>query len=141
RALFGQILDLCRRAGLARLGHVSLDGTKVRANASKHKAMSYGRMLSKERSLQEEVERWFDEAERQDAEEDAEFGPDDDGYSLPEELKEPQRRLAVIQAAKARLEEEARQKAEMVGEDPGTATVSERAQTNFTDPESRIMHT
>jgi len=140
-ALFGQFLELCRRAGLVRLGHVSLDGTKVRANASKHKAMSYGRMLTKERSLQEEIERWFEEAERQDAEEDEEFGPDDDGYSLPEELKEPQRRLAVIRAAKARLEEEARRKAEEAGKDPAQAVVSERAQTNFTDPDSRIMHT
>jgi len=140
-ALFGQILELCRRVGLVRLGHVSLDGTKVRANASKHKAMSYGRMLTKERSLQEEIERWFEEAERQDAEEDEEFGPDDDGYSLPEELKEPQRRLAVIRAAKARLEEEARRKAEEAGKDPAQAVVSERAQTNFTDPDSRIMHT
>jgi hypothetical protein len=141
RGLFGQVLAMCRRAGLARLGHVSLDGTKVRANASKHKAMSYGRMLRKEQALEGEIERWFDEAERQDAEEDEEFGPDDDGYSLPEELSEPARRLEVIQAAKARLEEEARRKAEDVGEDPDEAVVSERAQTNFTDPESHIMHT
>jgi transposase len=134
RTLFGQILDLCRQAGLVRLGHVSLDGTKIRANASKHKAMSYDRMLLKEHALQEEIDRWFTEAERQDAEENAEFGPDDDGYSLPEELKEPQRRLAVIRAAKARLEEEAQRKAEDDGEDPAGATVSPRAQTNFTDP-------
>ena len=67
--LFRQVLALCRKAGLVRLGHVSLDGTKVRANASKHKAMSYGRMLSKEQALEEEICGWFEEAERQDAEE------------------------------------------------------------------------
>lgn len=139
--LFRQVLALCRRAGLVRLGHVSLDGTKVRANASKHKAMSYGRMLAKERALEEEIRSWFERAEREDAAEDEEFGPDDDGYSLPEELREPQKRLEVIRAAKARLEEEARRKAEEAGKDPAEAVVSERAQTNFTDPESRIMHT
>lgn len=141
RDLFRQVLELCRQAGLVRLGHVSLDGTKVRANASKHKAMSYGRMLVKERALEEEIERWFEEAEREDAEEDEEHGPDDDGYSLPEELREPQKRLEVIRAAKARLEEEARRKAEEAGKDPAQAVVSPRTQTNFTDPESRIMHT
>jgi transposase/IS5 family transposase len=139
--LFRQVLAMCRRAGLVRLGHVSLDGTKVRANASKHKAMSYGRMLAKERALEEEIRSWFERAEREDREEDEEFGPEDDGYSLPEELKEPQRRLEVIRAAKERLEEEARRKAEEAGKDPAEAVVSERAQTNFTDPESRIMHT
>jgi transposase/IS5 family transposase len=139
--LFKQVLGLCQRAGLVRLGHVSLDGTKVRANASKHKAMSYRRMLAKERSLEEEIKRWLDEGERQDAEEDEEFGPDDDGYSLPDELREPQRRLEVIRAAKARLEEEARRKMKEAGKDSAQAQVSERAQSNFTDPESRIMHT
>lgn len=139
--LFTQVLGLCRAAGLVRLGHVSLDGTKVRANASKHKAMSYGRMLSKERALKEEIESWFEEAERQDAEEDDAYGPDDDGFSLPPELREAVKRLATIQAAKARLEEEARQKAEREGKDPQEASVPERAQTNFTDSDSRIMHT
>ena len=138
--LFSQVLALCRAAGLV-LGHVSLDGTKVRANASKHKAMSYGRMLVKEQALEEEIERWFAEAERQDAEEDREHGADDDGYSLPPALAEPQKRLETIRAAKARLEEEARRKMEEAGKDPEHAVVSERAQTNFTDPESRIMHT
>lgn len=139
--LFGQVLALCAAAGLVRLGHVSLDGTKVRANASKHKAMSYGRMLVKEQALAEEIGRWFAEAERQDAEEDHEHGADDDGYSLPEELAEPQKRLETIRAAKARLEEEARRKLEEAGKDPEGAVVSERAQSNFTDPQSRIMHT
>jgi transposase len=141
KELFGQVLALCREAGLVRLGHVSLDGTKLRANASKHKAMSYGRMLSKERSLEEEIARWFEEADRQDAEDDAAYGADDDGYSLPPELAEPQKRLERIRAAKARLEQQAREKAEREGKDPEQAVVSEKAQSNFTDPESRIMHT
>src|SRR3990172_4196299 len=73
-----QVLQLCRAAGLVRLGHVSMDGTKVRANASKHKAMSYGRMVEKERELEEEIQRWLEEGERQDAEEDEAYGPEDD---------------------------------------------------------------
>lgn len=139
--LFLQVLLLCREAGLVRLGHVSLDGTKVRANASKHKAMSYGRMLQKEPVLEAEIARWLDEGRRQDREEDAEHGPDDDGWSLPDELKETKRRLEKIKAGKARLEEMVREKAEADGKDPAEAVVPERAQTNFTDPESRIMKT
>lgn len=141
QGLFRQVLQLCRAAGLVRLGHVSLDGTKVRANVSKHKAMSYGRMVSKERELEEEVRRWLEEGERQDAAEDEAYGPDDDGYSLPEELRDAERRLEAIRAAKARLEQEAREKAEREGKDAEEALVSDRAQTSFTDPESRIMHT
>jgi transposase len=141
RGLFLQVLLLCREAGLVRLGHISLDGTKLRANASKHKAMSYGRMLQKEPVLAAEVARWLEEGQRQDAAEDAEHGPDDDGWSLPEELKETNRRLAKIRAGKARLEAMCREKAVERGEDPEQARVPERAQTNFTDPESRIMHT
>ncbi len=140
-ALFDQVLELCREAGLVRLGHVSLDGTKVRANASKHKAMSYGRMLSKEQTYQEEIERWFAEAERQDAADDEDFGPDDDGFSLPDEFALVEKRLQAIRWAKAQLEEEAREKAEREGRDPDKAEVSERAQMNFTDPDSHIMHT
>ena len=139
--LFAQVLALCRSAGLVRLGHVSLDGTKVRANASKHKAMSYGRMQSREQRYEEEIQGWFAEAERQDVEDDHEHGPDDDGYSLPPELATVERRLTAIREAKKRLEREAREKAEREGRDPEEAVVSERAQANFTDPESRIMHT
>ncbi|MCE7927144.1 MAG: IS1182 family transposase [Dehalococcoidia bacterium] len=139
--IFVQVLLLCREAGLVRLGHVSLDGTKIRANASKHKAMSYGRMLSREKALEEEVARWQEEAERQDREEDARYGPDDDGYSLPPELAEPQERLQRIREAKARLEQQARARAAAEGREPAEAVVAARAQTNFTDPESRIMHT
>jgi transposase len=139
--LFLQVLVLCREAGLVRLGHISLDGTKLRANASKHKAMSYGRMLQREPALAQEVARWLEEGRRQDAAEDAEHGPDDDGWSLPEELTETSRRLEKIREGKARLEALARERALAAGEDPAQAEVPERAQTNFTDPESRIMHT
>jgi len=139
--LFLQVLVLCREAGLVRLGHISLDGTKLRANASKHKAMSYGRMLQKEPVLAAEVARWLEEGRRQDAAEDAEHGPDDDGWSLPDELRESARRLEKVREGKARLEAMARERAVAAGEDPAQAEVPERAQTNFTDPESRIMHT
>lgn len=141
KGLFLQVLVLCREARLVRLGHISLDGTKMRANASKHKAMSYGRMLQKEPVLEAEIARWMEEGRRQDAEEDAEHGPDDDGWSLPEELKETSRRLERIRQGKARLEEMARQKAVAEGKNANEVRVPERAQTNFTDPESRIMST
>lgn len=141
QGLFLQVLLLCREAGLVRLGHVSLDGTKVRANASKHKAMSYGRMLQKEPQLEAEIASWLEEGKRQDKEEDAEHGPNDDGWSMPDELKETSRRLAKIRAGKARLEAIAREKAIDNGKNPDEAPVPERAQTNFTDSESRIMMT
>jgi IS5 family transposase len=118
-----------------------LDGTKIRANASKHKAMSYSRMVSREKALEEEVARWQEEAERADREEDARYGPDDDGYSLPPDVADPKKRLQRIKEAKARLEQQAREKAEAEGRDPAKAVALEKAQTNFTDPESRIMHT
>ena len=141
KGLFLQVLLLCREAGLVRLGHVSLDGTKIRANASKHKAMSYGRMLQKEPRLAAEIERWLQEGRRQDAEEDEEHGPDDDGWSLPDDLKETSQRLEKIRQGKARLEAMFGEKAIEKGKDPEEARVPERAQTNFTDPESRIMST
>jgi len=139
--LFLQVLLLCREAGLVRLGHVSLDGTKVRANASKRKAMSYDRMLQKEPLLEAEIARWLEEGQRQDTAEDEEHGPHDDGWSLPDEFKETSRRLEKIKAGKARLEAMFREKAVENGKDPDQAKVPERAQTNFTDPESRIMKT
>jgi hypothetical protein len=104
--------------------------------------MSYGRMLSREQALEEEVARWQEEAERQaSSEEDELYGRDDGGYSLPPELREPGKRLQRIREAKARLEQRARTKAEAEGKDPAEAVVAERAQSNFTGPESRIMHT
>ena len=141
--LFAQVLRLCQEADLVRLGHISLDGTKLRANASRHKAMSYGRMLSKEEVLEAELRRWLEEGIRQDKEEDEEYGPDDDGWSMPKEaeMKVVRRKLEHIKAGKARLQAMFREKAAGKGKDPDEARVPERAQTNFTDPESRIMKT
>ena len=139
--LFVQVLRLCQEAGLVRLGHISLDGTKLRANASRHKAMSYGRMLSKEAVLEAELRRLLEEGIRQDEKEDEEHGPDDDGWSLPEEGKVIAEKLGRLKEGKERLEEQARAKAVAEGKDPEQAEVPARAQTNFTDPDSRIMKT
>lgn len=129
--LFDQVLQLCRKAGLAKLGHVAVDGTKVRANASKHKAMSYARMKEEEQRRREQIRRWFKECAATDAAEDELYGPEKAGYELPEELKDPKRRLEKIREAKAALEAEARKK--------GKEEPEPKAQRNFTDPESRIM--
>lgn len=141
QGLFSQVLELCRKAGLVRLGHVALDGTKIRANASKHKAMSYERLLAKRHSLEEEIAGWFEEAERQDAAEDEEHGPDDDGFSLPKGWEETLKRLAKVEDAQALLEEQAKEKVVQAGQEPEAAKVHAKAQANFTDPDSRLMHT
>jgi len=166
-ALFTQGLDLCRRAGLVKLGHVALDGTKVLANASKHKAMSYGRMTEAEPRLQQEIAALLAEAQRVDAAEDAQYGKGRRGDELPAELARRESRLAKIRAAKAALEAEAQahavaaaaaaqakladreRRATETGRkpsgppptvpDPTQATPPPKAQRNFTDPESRIM--
>ncbi len=132
-ALFLDILHLCQAAGLVRLGRVALDGTKVKANASKHKAMSYARMDEREAALAAEVKRILEEAEAIDAAEDAEYG-DARGDELPAALRTREGRLRAIREARAALEEEARERSG----DP-EAVPEPRAQRNFTDPESRIM--
>ena len=132
-ALFTQVLVLCQRAGLVKLGRVALDGTKVKANASRHKAMSYGRMAEREAQLAAQVKAILDEAEAVDAAEDAEFG-DARGDELPPGLRTREGRLARIREAKAALEREAR---ERTGQ--AEAIPEPTAQRNFTDPESRIM--
>jgi len=130
---FVQVLKLCQKAGLVKLGHVALDGTKVKANASKHKAMSYGRMKQEEARLEEEVKRLLKEAEVVDEEEDRRYGKDKRGDELPRELARRESRLKKIREAKAALEaeEEARTAQAVAPED--------KRQHNFTDPESRIM--
>ena len=135
--LFLQVLQLCREAGLVKLGHVAIDGTKIRANASKHKAMSYDRMAQEEARLRAEIERMFAESDAIDAEEDARYGPDRRGDELPPELAHRKSRLRKIREAKAALEEQARAAAEASGK--GDGIPSPKAQRNFTDPESRIM--
>ena len=139
--LFLQVLAFCQGAGMVKLGHVALDGTKVKANASKHKAMSYQRMKEKEAQLQGEVDELLRWAQEVDEEEDRRYGKDKRGDELPEELSFREGRLERIREAMAALEAEAQaaaQEAEAAGrEHPGVP--EEKAQRNFTDPQSRIM--
>jgi transposase len=109
--LFMQVLRLCQRVGLVKLGPVALDGTKIKANASKHKAMSYGRMGEAEKKLEDQVKTLLAEAARVDAEEDGKYGKGKRGDELPRELVRRESRLARIREAKAALEEEAREDA------------------------------
>lgn len=99
---------LCQTAGLVKLGHVAVDGTKLRANASRHKAMSYGRMKQAEPKLEAEMEAWLKAAEAQDAADDAELGADARGDETPDWMADKQKRLERIRQAKAELEAEAK---------------------------------
>jgi transposase len=160
--LFVQALRLCRQARLVGLGALALDGTKLRANASRHKAMSYERMVKKEARLEAEiaalrrnVDALLEAAERVDAAEDERFGPDRRGDELPQELQRREQRLAVIREAKQALEAEAfaresarRAELEAQGKKPRPPREGRdpfkpkpTAQRNFTDPESKIMKT
>jgi transposase len=140
-ALFTQVLRLCRRAGLVKLGQVAIDGTRVKANASKHKAMSYGRMTQQDAALQAEIAELLRRAEQADRDEDARYGADRRGDELPAELARRESRLQKIQEAKAALEAEAREQARAAGKDPSQAAPPDTAQRNFTDPESKIQKT
>jgi transposase/IS5 family transposase len=160
--LFVQALRLCKQASLVGLGSLALDGTKLRANASRHKAMSYERMVKKEQQLEAEIAELrrnvgalLSEAERIDEQEDERFGADRRGDELPEELQRRETRLAKIKEAKEALEAQAREaerarRAEMAaeGKQPRTPpngrdpfAPKPTAQRNFTDPESKIMKT
>jgi transposase len=160
-ALFVQVLKLAEKAGLVKLGHVALDGTKIKANASKHKAMSYDRMKKREAELKAEVERWLEAAAAADAEEDRLYG-DKRGDEMPDWVADKQKRLEKIRAAKAELEAEAKAAAEEEARRRAAAEekrIAEgrkkngktpappkqepdgKAQRNFTDPESRILKT
>lgn len=159
--LFVQVLQLAEKAGLAKLGHVALDGTKIKANASKHKAMSYARMKKREADLQAEVDCWLAAAEAADAEEDELHG-DKRGDEMPAWVADKEKRLAKIREAKAALEAEAKAaaeakvSAEREAEEKRRAEGRKRsgkkprlpsqepdakAQRNFTDPESRVLLT
>ena len=165
--LFTQALLLCAEAGLVKLGHVAIDGTKIKANASKHKAMSYKRMNETEARLKQEIDGLLAGAEKIDAAEDAQLGKDRQGDELPDELQRRESRLKKIQEAKAALEKAAREQAEQERSeteqklaereeeeqrtgrkkrgrkpklpDPEQARPDDTAQRNFVDPESRIM--
>ena len=139
--LFQQVLRLCRRAGLVKLGQVAVDGTKIKANASKHKAMSYRRMQEADAALTAEVVELLRRAEAADHDEDARDGPDQRGDELPAELARRESRLAKIREAKAALEADARTQAQADGKPPDDARPPDKAQRNFTDPESKIQKT
>lgn len=148
--LLVQTVRMAREAGLVKLGQVAIDGTKVKANASKHSAMSYGRMKQEEERLRKEIAAWFREAEAVDAREDRKYGSRR-GDELPPELADRKRRLEAIERAKAVLEAQAREReaqrqasAEKKGKKPRPpknppGVPPDKAQYNFTDPESRIM--
>ena len=137
--LFQQVLRLALEVGALKLGRVALDGSKVKANASKHKAMSYGRMEETEKRLRKEVRELLKQAEAVDEEEDKRYGRERQGGELPEELQRRETRIARIREAKKVLEERAREKAESEGKDGQKAKPESKAQYNFTDPESRIL--
>lgn len=158
--LFGQVLVLCANAGLIKLGRVALDGTKLDASASKHTAMSYGRLVTRIPQLEAEVAKILAEAEAVDAAEDAEFGADRRGDELPAELATREGRLAKMREAKAAIEAEAAERAAAAASDKarnagkseaeidaaaeaaaGSATPKDKAQRSFTDPEARMMKT
>jgi transposase len=137
--LFQQMLRLTLETGTMKLGRVALDGSKVKGNASKHKAMSYGRMDETEKRLREEVRKLLSQAEATDKEEDKRYGGDRRGDELPEELQRRETRIARIREAKQALEERAREQARSEGKDAKKAQPAQKAQYNFTDPESRIL--
>ena len=165
--LFGQILRLCAGAGLVKLGRVAIDGTKIKANASRFKARTYEQMQEEEKRLEEEIQKWLREAERADAAEDEEYGHGVRGEELPPQLATREKRLQVIRELKAELEREAKEKAERkraqmqkhleerqkeeqrLGRrfggrppklpDPEQAQPKPTAQRNWIDPDSRIM--
>ena len=137
--LFQQMLRLTLETGMMKLGRVALDGSKVKGNASKHKAMSYGRMKETEQRLREEVRKLLNQAETADQEEDSRYGQDRRGDELPEELQRRETRMARIREAKRALEERAREQAKSKGKDPEEAQPTKKAQYNFTDPESRML--
>lgn len=141
QGLFEQVLEIAKETGTGKLGRVSLDGTKVKANASKHKAMSYGRMKEKQRQLRHEIEEMLAKADAADAEEDRRYGHRR-GDELPEDLQRRPTRLAKIKQAKKAVEQRARRKAAAAGksaEEARKAKPADKDQYNFTDPESRIM--
>ncbi len=139
--LFEQGLRLCRKAGLVQLGRVAIDGTKMKANASKHKAMSYGRMQEKDVALRQEVAELLRRAEQADQDEDQRESAAHRGAALPAELARRETRLQKLAEAKAALEADARQRAKAEGKDPDQSPPPPKAQYNFTDPESKIQKT
>jgi transposase len=142
QGLFDQVLKIALEAGTMKLGRVALDGSKVKANGSKHKAMSYGRMQEEEKRLKQVVKDLLAQAEAADAEEDARYGNRESDENLPAELARQESRLKRIREARKAVEQRARERAEAEGKTADEAKQAQPAQKdqyNFTDPESRIM--
>jgi transposase len=149
--LFVEVLKLCAKAGLVKVGRIALDGSKIKANASRHKAMSYDYMLKEEQRLKGEIKGLLAQAEEADQAEDQTYGRERRGEELPKELARREQRLKRIQEAKVSLEAEAREQARATeaerqqqgkppsGNDPEQAKPEPKAQYNFTDPESKLM--
>ena len=137
KKLFKQTVLLCARLGMVNLGHLSLDGTKLKANTSKHKAMSYGRMKEEEKRLEREIEELMQQAEAVDSEEDKAFGKDNNGYNLPDELQRREERLNKIRGLRQELEQEKR-KEQGLG-DGETPTIKDKEQRSFADRKARMM--
>jgi len=151
-----QIIRIAQEAGLVKLGRIAIDGSKVRASASKHKAMSYDRMKSEEEKLEKQIAAILGQAAEQDAREDAEYGPDRRGDELPEELQRRESRLQKIREARQRLEQRQKEQDLEAGRSEGDddparkkkgnpfkrkfGVPADKAQENFTDPDSRIMN-
>ena len=146
RGLFGQVLGLCRKAGLVSLGHVALDGTRIAGNASKNASMTYSEMKKQDKQLRADIDQWFGRAEQSDQEEDRQYGKNRTGDELPAWVADKQKRLEKIQQAKKELEAEAKAEAEARPDPERTrheakpkGVPKETRQRNFTDPESRML--
>ena len=135
--LFKQTVILCARLGMVNLGHIALDGTKIKANTSKHKAMSYGRMKQEEARLKKEIEEIMRQAEASDKEEDRDFGEDNNGYNLPEELQRREQRLKKISQLREELEREKREEQKLP--EGASPQIEDKEQRSFADYDGRIM--
>ncbi len=135
--LFRDTVLLCARLGMVNLGHLALDGTKLKANASKHKAMSYGRMKQEEERLGREIAELMRQAEETDAEEDKTFGANHNGYSLPEELQRREKRMERIRSLREELERDKREEQHL--EESQAPAIEDREQRSFADPDARMM--
>jgi transposase len=137
KRLFKEIVLLCARLGMVNLGHIALDGTKIKANTSKHKAMSYGRMKQEEERLEREIDELMLQAEVVDAEEDEAFGKDNNGYNLPEELQRREERLEKIRSIREELEREKREEQRL--KEGQTPIIEDKEQRSFADGDARMM--
>jgi len=137
KSLFKETVLLCARLGMVNLGHIALDGTKLKASASKHKAMSYSRMKQEEERIEREIEGLMQQAEAVDAEEDKAFGADNNGYNLPEELQRREERLEKIRSLREELEREKRKEQHVKEGQP--LRIEDKEQRSFADSDARMM--